>query len=62
MGWIPGSTGQKCERIRLWSQLVNMSDNRVSKFFSVLKSQNYSCEAELHAVVLGGSTATYVLE
>lgn len=31
VGWIPGSTGQKCERIRLWSQPLKTSENRVSK-------------------------------
>lgn len=31
MGWIPGSVRQKCEMIRLWNCLLNMSENRVNK-------------------------------
>lgn len=63
VGWIAGSTGQKCERIRLWSCLLNTSENMVNKNVILhIKSQNSPCEAEFCAAVLGGSTTKYVLE
>lgn len=31
LGWIPGSIRRKCEMIRMWNRLLNMSDNRVNK-------------------------------
>ena len=31
LGWIPGTIRRKCEMIRMWNRLLNMSDNRVNK-------------------------------
>ena len=31
VGWLPGSIRRKCEMIRLWNRLLNMSDDRVNK-------------------------------
>ena len=31
LGWFPGSMRRKCEMIRPWNRLLNMSGNRINK-------------------------------
>lgn len=32
MGWIPGSVIWKCEMVRLWNCLLNVSENLIKRF------------------------------
>ena len=52
MGWIPGTIRRKCDMIRLWYSLINMSDDRIiKKVFLWNKVQDPPWAAEIHAVV-----------
>lgn len=46
MGWLPGSIRRKCEMIRLWNRLVNMSEDRINKKVFIWSKFNGSPRAK----------------
>lgn len=50
MGWIPGSIQRKCEMVRLWNRLINLSDNRVTKKIFLWSKDKSPWAAELRTV------------
>lgn len=61
MGWVPGSVQRKCEMVRLWNRLINLSENRVTKKVFLWSKNKCPWAAELQTV-LSDAQLQYVFQ